>query len=547
MSKSKERPCTLFIDMSCRILIIDALSAGTGQRRSSRDSIGCGPRTVAGIFEKHSLDSRIHRAEEVLSRPRILKQFDHLAVSAMSMDYPAVKMLVKQWRSKTRVSGKIILGGPIASAPRILKDLAVDLLVIGEGEATLEELVLGQFFDNPLELSTVKGIAYLEDEQIHVTQHREFISSDMLSRDYFPSITRIIDYPAYQASKIYVEVTRGCSNFRRTTLPLKDGRHCTDCGNCDSENPDIKMECPEDIPPGCGFCSVPSTWGPPRSRLQEVIVREVKELLNLGVHRIVLESPGFLDYMRGSEPLTDPCYPPANLDAIRNLLSQLNSLPQVMDKTAHIAIENMKACLFTNDVAKTLTESMMSSSPNIGLETGSERHLRAIGKCGSVSDVLSAVKIAVNHGMKPFVYFIYGLPGEDAESTKESIKAMREISEAGAERIILYGFRPLPGSAFEEFSESSTRDEFSFQLRREAERINRKKKNDYVGLVVRGIAAEPSWAQAGYTMIYPLKEGPLMTVMGGFSAGILLNVRILKVLSSGLVEGEVVSEPESRS
>jgi len=459
----------------------------------------------------------------------------------MSMDLPAVRTLVKQWRSKNRSPGKVIIGGPIASSPEILKDLAADVLVIGEGEATLEELVLKRFFESALDLSTVKGIAYREAETMHITSPREFISSEVLSRDYLPSVTRIIDYPAYQASKVYVEVTRGCSNFRRTRLPLKDGRHCTDCGNCDSKNPDIRMECPEDIPPGCGFCSVPGTWGPPRSRSQEIIVREVRELLDLGVHRIVLESPGFLDYMRGTEPLTDPCYPPANLDAITDLLKQLNSLPQVIDRTAHIAIENMKACLFTDDVAKMLTESMMASSPNIGLETGSERHMQAIGKCGSPADVISAVRIAVNHGMKPFVYFIYGLPGEDTESTKESIKAMREISEAGAERIILYGFRSLPGSAFEGFSESSTRDEFGIQLRREAERINRKKKNDYIGLVVRGIAAESSWARAGYTMVYPLEEGPIMTVPGGFSAGTIVDIRILRVLSSGLVEGEVAT------
>jgi radical SAM superfamily enzyme YgiQ (UPF0313 family) len=529
--------------MSNRILIIDALSAGTGHRDSSRDSIGCGPRAIAGIFEKHHIETRIHRAEEALATPRILKQFDHLAVSAMSMDFPAVRQVVKQWRNRIHSPpGRVVIGGPIASNPGVLNDLAADVLVRGEGEATLEELVLQQFFEYPLDLSTVKGIAYRAAEKIHVTPTREFISSEALSSVYSPSIGRIIDYHAYQASKVYVEVTRGCSNFRRPNLPLKDGRHCTDCGNCDSKNSEIRMECPEDIPPGCGFCSVPSTWGPPRSRSQDIIVREVKDLLDLGVHRIVLESPGFLDYMRGTEPLTDPCYPPANLDAIRDLLGRLNTLPQVVNKTAHIAIENMKACLFTDNVAKTLTESMMSSSPNIGLETGSEQHMRAIGKYGYPSDVLTAVKIAVKHGMKPFVYFIYGLPGEDAESTRESITMMHDLSDAGAERIILYGFRPLPGSAFEGFPESSTRDENGIRLRREAERINRKKKNDYIGLIVRGIAAEPSWAQVGYTMIYPLEEGPLMTVPGGFSTGTMVEVRIQRVLSSGLVEGEVIIE-----
>jgi radical SAM superfamily enzyme YgiQ (UPF0313 family) len=524
------------MNMSGRILIVDALSAGTGNRRSSRDSIGCGPRAVAGVFEKHGLESRIRRAEEVLSRPRILKEFDHMAISAMSMDFPAVRSLVKQWRSKTRSVGKIIIGGSLASEPQILKDLVADVLVIGEGEATLEELIIKQFFEGSLVLSTVKGI------KVQVAPPREFIPSEQLSRDYIPSTDRIIDYPAYQASKVYVEVTRGCSNFRRTTLPLKDGRQCTDCGNCDSNNPSMRIECPEDIPPGCGFCSVPSTWGSPRSRSQEAIVREVKELLDLGAHRIVLESPGFLDYKRGTEPLTDACYPPANLEAIRDLLNQLNTLQQVIDKTAHIAIENMKACLFTDAVAEVFTDTMMSSSPNIGFETGSEKHMNAIGKCGRPVDVVNAVKIAVTYGMRPFVYFIYGLPGEDAESTEESIRAMRNISDAGAERIILYGFRPLPGSSFQGFPESSTSDEFAIMLRREAERINHKKKSDYIGHVVTGIAAEPSWARVGYTMVYPLEEGPLMTVPGGFSAGALVQVRINKVLSSGLVEGNVVPE-----
>jgi len=533
--------------MTGRILIIDALSTGTGQRRSSRDSIGCGPRSVAGILEKHGLNCRIRRAEEVLSKKSILQQFDHLAISAMTMDSPVVKTLMKQWQHRSRSSGRTIIGGPIASNPEVMRELSADVLVMGEGEATLEELVTRHFFEDPIDLSSVKGIAFRGANGIHVTPAREFITTEALSRDYMPSITRIIDYPAYQASKIYVEVTRGCSNFRRTTLPLRNGRQCSDCGNCDSEKPDVRMNCPEDIPPGCGFCSVPSTWGPPRSRSPAVIMQEVKGLLELGAHRIVLESPGFLDYMRGSEPLTDPCFPPANLDAIRGLLGQLNSLPQLVDGTAHIAIENMKACLFTEAVALALNESKISSSPNIGIETGSDEHFKAIGKCGSPSDVLTAVRIAVDHGMKPFVYFIYGLPGEDAESTKESIRMMRALSDAGAERIILYGFRSLPGSAFEGFPESSTRDEFGAQLRREAERVNRKKKTDYLGRVVQGIAAEPSWAQVGYTMVYPLQEGPLMTVPGGFSAGTMLQVRIQRVLSSGLVEGEIVREPELES
>jgi tRNA A37 methylthiotransferase MiaB len=117
---------------------------------------------------------------------------------------------------------------------------------------------------------------------------------------------------------------------------------------------------------------------------------------------------------------------------------------------------------------------------------------------------------------------------------------MKAVSDAGAERIILYGFRPLPGTAFENHPESSTKSELGMLLRNEADKINREKKDNYLGKTIRGIAAEPSWTRHGYTMVNALDEGPLMTVPGGYSPGTLLNVKVTKVLSGGLVAGEVV-------
>ncbi len=531
--------------MSGRVLIVDALSAGKGQRTSSRDSIGCGPRSVAGVFEKHRIHCNIRRAEDVLAKKSILKQFDHLAVSAMTMDQVAVQKIIKGWR-QSHARGRILLGGPIAADPEvILKKIQPDVLVIGEGEATLDELLEQNFLEENIELSNIRGIAYLQSKNPRINEKRALISSKDLTEKFSPSTARIIDYSAYQACKVYVEILRGCSNFRRTKYTLANGTQCTECSNCDSEDSLTRMECPEDIPPGCGFCSVPGTWGPPRSRSAEFIISEIKELLALGVHRVILEAPGFLDYMRGSEPLTDPCLPPANLSAIEDLLNRINNLPQVSNGSVHIAIENMKACLFTEEVAETLKKSMVSSSPNIGLETGSEYHMHQIGKCGHPDDVIQAVEVARAYNMKPFVYLIYGLPGETAETTEQSVQMMRRASEAGAERIILYGFRPLPGSAFADYPSSSLKDEFGLILRKEAERINRQKKEQYIDRIVQGIAAEPSKTHHGFTMVYPFEEGPLMTVPGGFSAGTLLSIKVTKVLSSGLVAGEVIESTTS--
>ncbi|MHA1770781.1 MAG: B12-binding domain-containing radical SAM protein [Candidatus Thorarchaeota archaeon] len=520
------------------ILILDALSAGTGKRVTSRDAIGCGPRSIAGVFEKSGYQCRIKRVEDVLHGKTRLREFEHLAISAMSMDRPAIAKVIHSWRRHHR--GHILLGGPIASGGKpVLADLRPDAMVIGEGEATLSELLNKGFFEGVSDLADIRGIGYIADKIPVITKTRPLLTPKEMDR-FRPSIQRVMDYPAYQASRVYVEVIRGCSNFRRPRIPLPDGRACTDCGNCDSPNHKTRIYCPEDIPPGCGFCSVPATWGAPRSREQSTIVEEVRDLLDLDVHRIVLEAPDFLDYERGPYPLTDPCTPAANINAIEALLADITALPQFEEGTAHLAIENMKACLFTEEVAQTITQYVHDTSPNIGLESGSSEHTEKIGKSGTPADVLNAVRVARKFNMNPFVYLIYGLPGETSETVEESIKLMMKLSKAGAERIILYGFQPLPGSAFADFPPASFNDPLGRRLREAAERINREKKDRYLNATIKGIAAEPSMTHRGYTMVYPLSEGPIITVPGGYSSGTLLTVKITKVLSAGLLLGKVI-------
>ena len=115
-------------------------SAGSGQRRSSRDSIGCGPRTIAGVFEMHNIPCQIQRVEEILNKRALLRKFGHVAISAMTMDIPAVTKFVKLWRG-SRSQGRILIGGPISADPLALRELNPDVIVRGEGEATLDELI----------------------------------------------------------------------------------------------------------------------------------------------------------------------------------------------------------------------------------------------------------------------------------------------------------------------------------------------------------------------------------------------------------------------
>ncbi len=104
------------------ILIVDALAANEGRRKFSRDTIGVGPRLIAGICEKQKIESLIVRVEDLLDSSKILKNnsFDAILISAMSVDEIAVKRAIKVIKEHNQ-DLKILLGGPILSEDRIIQ------------------------------------------------------------------------------------------------------------------------------------------------------------------------------------------------------------------------------------------------------------------------------------------------------------------------------------------------------------------------------------------------------------------------------------------
>ena len=129
----------LFLDL--KILISDILAAGKGLKAFTRDFIGAGPRTVAGILKNRGIESKISLFNDANSKK--MEEFDILMISAMSMDAQACKTVIKKWRSvKKGVNKPVILGGPIASgSERFLRKIDFDLALIGEGELIINELI----------------------------------------------------------------------------------------------------------------------------------------------------------------------------------------------------------------------------------------------------------------------------------------------------------------------------------------------------------------------------------------------------------------------
>lgn len=508
-----------------KFLVVDALSAGKGYRQFTRDVIGCGPRLLAGIIErKFQETARIALVESITNKD--ISESDFLIISAMSMDLIAVKNIVDRWRG-IKEFAPVVIGGPIASVPRqILSQIPADIAIIGEGEKILVKLFEKNFYNLPFDpdyeiLQGIKGLAFRMDEKIIVNAPRAPLTKEEFNT-FRPSIDAIRNYPNFTAARVFVECVRGCSNFNR---------------------PNIRLSNPESIPPGCGFCSVPSTFGPPKSRTIENLIWEISELIKQGVRRIVLSAPDFLDFHREDlvhpAPLTDPCNPSPNLKAINKLLKDIHKVPEVQMRQVYIFIENVKACLISDKVASLIAKYLPGAILSMGCESGSEAQLQAIGKPTTPEVIEKAARILKKHDLGLNAYFIHGLPGETRQSIKSTKKLMNVLYQIGLNKITYYKFSPLPKTTFQDSVPLSSLE--AKNLSKHVIEINRALKKDFLQKIVEVVIMEAHEKNPTIGMGRILSGGPTVLVPNaGALIGQSIQVRITAVLSDRLVKGKII-------
>jgi radical SAM superfamily enzyme YgiQ (UPF0313 family) len=523
-----------------RALIIDALAAGKGERKATKDAVGAGPRAVAGVLSAGGVEVRLVESE-IVDQHFPMAGYDFLLVSGMSIDLPAMKNVISLWHG-----GPVVIGGPATTEPeKSLLRTGADIAVIGEGEETLSELLemglnAGTLPDIEA-LDKIRGVAYRRGRRVYVNALRPVMPRSVLN-SFNPSVEAVSGYRLYRSARVYVEVLRGCSNYHRATIETD----CADCKQCRESSLEDRYDCPLGIPPGCGYCGVPSLYGPPKSRSINMIRGEVKNLLDIGVTRVVLSAPCFLDYGRDllvdPEPLTDPRIPEPNYSEIEALLSELTNLDQVAEKNASIMIENIKSSLVTEKAARILGDNLYGTPVSIGFETGCPDHSIQLGRPSSPSETLTAVRRLKKAGMKPYVYFIHGLPGQTEKTVEKTVNAIHRSMEEGAERVILYRFMSLPMSAFSGVPSASPsiKDPLSYRIYQEAQKANLSAKEALIGEKMRVVVAERYDRDSRYTVAYPLYHGPVILLEAqNLSEGTVLDVMLTGVASNRMVYGAI--------
>ncbi len=531
-----------------RILVVDANARGRGKRFSTLDVIGVGPRLVVSLLKSYGHYVDLSPYEIFISNPSIARDFEVLAISYMVSDVGAVRRAIDIWR-KINKDGIVMLGGPGTLDTNLLMRLDFDIAFRGESEVTLSN-ILSRYKDLRNVLYSVKEHGILPGLAVKMSSGKladggigPWASREVVSK-VIPDVDTVTRYPFYWASRVYVEVVRGCSNFYRPTLVA--GTTCLNCNMCRTSPLNLRIKCPNNIPPGCGYCSVPVIHGPARSRDMDSIVKEVKALIKIGVTRIVLSAPDFLDYGRDlliEGFLTDPCNPKPNIDIIDKLLGNLTSITEIADGDAVISIENVKPCLVTEEVAKILGNYLRGTVVYIGVESCSDKLLTHIGRPSTCSDALRAIELLSRYGLRPYAYLMHGLPFECEDDIKATLSCIDRFKSLGVEKVVLYRFTPLPYTAFSSYSrpEPAVLNPIKAELYRRVIEFNRGQKNNLLNKIIDVVVACRYNRDPHYLISYPVKHGPVVLIRASPNfIGTIAVVRIVGVRSDRLVYGELI-------
>jgi anaerobic magnesium-protoporphyrin IX monomethyl ester cyclase len=255
-----------------------------------------------------------------------------------------------------------VMGGPHVSfdAPDTLKNYdGIDLIVIGEAEKTIAELVASGF--SKAAFPGIRGIAYRENGAIRTTESREFIEDI-------------------------------------STLPLP-ARHLLPLSRYQALGFPISMITSRGCPHQCIFCQGRRMVGA-RIRQRDVdgVVNEIQDILSYGFDRINVADDLFVSDKNKVKAVCDEI----NRRGLKFVWSAFARVDTVDPETLKLMRET--GC----------------DSISFGVESGNQEILDRIKKRITLAQVRKAVDMCKDVGLIVHCTFIVGLPGETQETLNNS-------------------------------------------------------------------------------------------------------------------------------
>ena len=198
-------------------------------------------------------------------------------------------------------------------------------------------------------------------------------------------------YPPFSKVKGYIEISRGC-------------------------------------PFGCGYCQTPRLFG---RKMRHRRIDDIERASRV-YHDVRFVTPNALAY--GSDGIH------MRLDKVEALFRALAG-KRIFFGT--FPSEVRPECI--SHASLDLIERYCANQKvHFGAQSGSNQVLRMLRRGHTAEDVMQAYDLCRDHGLKPIVDYIVGLPGESDDDQRQSVKQMKEITRYGV--VHVHHFTPLPGT-----------------------------------------------------------------------------------------------------
>lgn len=347
-----------------------------------RNFIPLGIAYIAAILRNNNFNvSIIDAAALDLNDEQLLQQLDNpeiVGITATSNKINAAlhtARLVKQY-----TNALVVLGGvhPTVLPKQTIRNISVDILVIGEGEITF--LNLAKAIQNNTPLKRVRGIIFKEKNKIIGTQPQRPIEN----LDYLPFPA--IDLFPYKLYRGYEEITR-----------KKPATHILTTRGC---------------PFNCNFCASKTMWGKTvRIRSPKNIVDEMQHLKNkFGYKEIFLYDDTFNIDLERAEAICDEIIN-------RNLKISWKAQARVYPLTLKLLKKMKKAGCWR---------------VYFGVESGNNEILKQTKKGITLEQVETAFKLCKEAKLQTAAYFMIGNLGETKETIQDTINFAKKIDPDAA-------------------------------------------------------------------------------------------------------------------
>lgn len=373
-----------------------------GHNMSNSPVLGIG--YIGAVLDKAGYDVSIIDADALgLDREALEQRVrdedpDIVGVTSTTLGLPVMHETIRIAK-KAKPTVKVMVGGPgpTLEPEKVLRDNAdIDVAALDEAEEFVVDLV--RSLEGAIPMADVGGLAYLDGDQ-YVQTHKMPVPADL---DRIPQPAYHLMDPPFLA---YHGVHGSWPGIELPNAVLMASRGC---------------------PHRCTFCSQALTKV--RRRSPKDIVDEIEYChRELGAKSVQLYDPEFLGMSHAQNVwISEICD-----EIIRRDLQHLGKLVQgrcskfVTDEV----LEKMKAAGF-----KWIW---------FGVESGSEKVLKAIQKDETVPDIVATFKKVRKHGIQRLMFLMVGLP----EETPEDVVATGRLVEASKpDRVRVHIATPLPGT-----------------------------------------------------------------------------------------------------